>query len=83
MNQDIYVLAGVSFTAGLGYGILPTIFYSVAEEKGLSEFVIGIIISTYSIANLSITPFSKRFFEFFGKQKCLVISLITEVFLFL
>lgn len=77
--MNIYVLFLISILNGLGYGIVAPLFYTVAEKKKLNEIIIGLIISTYSVSNLIITPFAYKIFHLMGKKRCLQMSLIVEV----
>lgn len=79
MNKEIFLLFTVNVLSGIGYSLVAPLFPSIALKRGLSEFVIGFIISLYAIANLLVTPFTYKFFKNFGKKKVFLIAIGLEV----
>lgn len=82
MKTEIIVLFCVSLLAGVGYGFIPPLFSSIAVEKNLNEFWIGIVISSYAFSNFFITPFGTTIFSLLGRKKTLHLSVLIEVFIF-
>jgi len=69
----------VNIISGIGYSLVAPLFPSIGFKRGLSEFTIGFIISLYAVANLIITPFTDKFFKYFGKKNVFLISIACEV----
>ncbi len=44
--------------SGMGYSVLAPLFPSLATKLGLTESLIGSIISIYALSNILITPFT-------------------------
>ncbi len=82
MNKEIFLLFCVNIISGIGYSLVAPLFPSIALKRGLSEFSIGFIIALYAVANLIITPFTDKFFRFFGKKKTFLISIALEVLIY-
>jgi predicted MFS family arabinose efflux permease len=78
-NKEIFLLFVVNIISGVGYSLVAPLYPSIAFKRGLTEFVIGIIISIFAIANLFITPFAHLFFKRFGKKRIFIYAIGAEV----
>ncbi len=79
MKFEIIVLFIINLVSGAGYSLVSPLFPSMAKKIGLSDSTIGFIISSYAIANLIATPFSRKFFYYFGKKNVLFYAVVIEV----
>ena len=69
----------VNIISGIGYSLVAPLYPSIAMKRGLSEFIIGFIISIYALSNLIVTPFTQNFFKIFGKKNIFLIAITAEV----
>lgn len=79
MKKEILLLFIVNIGSALGYSLIAPLFPLMAIEKGLTETMIGLIISCFAIFNTIITPFSQNIFKRYGKRNTLLIGLILQV----
>lgn len=80
-NKEIFLLFVVNIISGIGYSLVAPLYPSIAFERGLSEFLIGIIIAVFAVSNLFITPFAHLFFKKIGKKRIFIYSIAAEVIL--
>ena len=78
-NNTIILLIVVNIISGTGYSLIAPLFPSVAKKRGISESIIGLIISSYAISNLIITPFGSKVFKKIGKKNVFLLAIIIEV----
>lgn len=64
--------------SGMGYSILAPLFPSLGTKEGLSESLIGWIISIFAMSNTLITPFTPYLCKKFGRIKLLYFSTFCE-----
>lgn len=81
-NNTIILLVMVNVISGTGYSLVAPLFPSLAFKRGLSEYTIGFIISSYAISNLIITPFGTKIFKLIGKRNVFLLAIATEVLRF-
>jgi len=64
--------------SGMGYSVLAPLFPSLATKLGLTESLIGSIISIYALSNILITPFTPYLFKKFSRIKLLYFATFYE-----
>jgi MFS family permease len=79
MKFEIMILFIINLVSGAGYSLVSPLFPSIAVKIGLSDSAIGFIISSYAIANLIATPFSRKIFHLIGKKNVLFYAVVIEV----
>ncbi len=79
MEIQILILFTINLVSGAGYSLISPLFPSVAIKNGLTDSSIGFIISSFALANLIITPFSRKLFNLVGKKDILFYALLIEV----
>ncbi|WP_266080841.1 MFS transporter [Haladaptatus caseinilyticus] len=63
----------------LGFGILIPIIPLYAQQFGASEFVVGVLIASYSITQFIFAPILGRLSDQYGRRPVLLISLLGSV----
>lgn len=79
MKFEIIILFIINLVSGAGYSLVSPLFPSIAVKIGLSDSAIGFIISSYAVANLIATPFSRKIFYSIGKKNVLFYAVVIEV----
>ena len=64
--------------SGMGYSILAPLFPSLATKLGLTESLIGSIISTFALANFLVTPFTPYLCKKFSRIQLLYFATFCE-----
>ena len=64
--------------SGMGYSILAPLFPSLGTKEGLTESLIGWIISIFALSNTLITPFTPFLCKKFGRIKLLYFATFCE-----
>ncbi len=72
------ILFLMNMFSGMGYSILSPLFPSLGTRKGLSEALIGWVISLFAFASTSITPFTPLLCRKFTRIKLLYFSTFFE-----
>ena len=78
-QKEIILLFILNLISGTGYSLVAPLYPSIALERGISEFLIGIIISVFAFSNLLTTPFVHKIFKMYGKKNILIYTVSTEV----
>ena len=73
-----HILFLMNMFSGMGYSILSPLFPSLGTRKGLSEALIGWVISLFAFASTSITPFTPLLCRKFTRIKLLYFSTFFE-----
>ena len=68
MNKKIILLFIINSLISMGYSIIAPLFPVLGRKISLSENVLGWIISLYSLADFSITPFTPQLIFKFGRK---------------
>ena len=68
----------MNMLSGMSYSIFSPLFPSLATKKGISETIIGLVISIFDLANTIITAFAPLLFIKFTRIKLLFISTFFE-----
>ncbi len=79
MLHKISFLFMVNFFSALGYSLIAPLFPAVAKSKGVNDFMIGVIFSSFAISNVAATLFISKFINFFGRRKLFILALLLEV----
>jgi predicted MFS family arabinose efflux permease len=78
MKVIVYLILA-NWYFGINYSLIAPLFPPLALQKGLSEDIIGLILSVYAVATVVITPFTSKLQKLFGRKPLLEKSLIIEV----
>jgi MFS family permease len=73
--RQLFVLIAVNAVDMLGFAMVLPILPFYAQELGASPFAIGVIIASYSIAQLLSAPFWGRVSDRYGRRPALLIGL--------
>jgi predicted MFS family arabinose efflux permease len=79
MNTIVYLLLTNCYF-GINYSLIAPLYPAIAIEKGLSEDIIGMILSVYALFTVLVTPLIPRLQKIVGKKKLLQLSLIVQVY---
>lgn len=78
-NKEIFLLFVINIISGVGYSLVAPLYPSIAVNRGLNNFIIGVIISIFAISNLFVTPFAHIIFKKIGKKKIFMYAIGAEV----
>ncbi len=79
MKKEIIMLFITLVATSIGYSIIAPLFPQIALKKKVSEFVIGLIISSYAIATVATIPIIPNLIKIYGRINLLYFSLFIEV----
>ena len=75
-NTTLFLL--INTFSGMGYSLVSPLFPTLGKEDNLSEDILGMIISTYSIAGTILTPFVPRLSKKFSRINLLSFATFFE-----
>ena len=78
MNFKISLFFILNVFLSMGYSLVAPLFPVLGEKLTLSEHILGLIISAYSMTNFIITPFVPQLVSIIGRKKLFYISNIIE-----
>ncbi|MFI5208441.1 MAG: MFS transporter [Gemmatimonadales bacterium] len=78
MNKGLGVLTATAFVDMLGFAIVFPLLPFFAKDLGASPFVIGILISSFSIAQLAMAPIWGRVSDHYGRRPVLLVALVAS-----
>jgi len=78
-NNKIILLVLVNIISGTGYSLIAPLYPAIAAKRGISDLVIGFIISSFAISNLITTPFGSKIFKLLGKRNVFLLSMLIAV----
>ena len=78
MRKPQYVLFFMNMFSGMAYSIIAPLFPSVADKLGVSEEILGYIISTCALSSFCISPFVPKIIQRFGRINMLYIGTFIE-----
>ena len=78
MEYKVFLMIIINSFLAMGYSIIAPLFPVVGRKIGLSENVLGWIISTYALANFSMTPFAPYLVSKFGRRNLFYLSCLIE-----
>ncbi len=80
MRKEIILLFMVNLLSAIGYSLIAPLFPSIAMQKGVSKFIIGLTFSSFAIANVITIPLTPLFIKQFGRINLMYYSLVLEVY---
>ena len=78
MDYKVFLMIIINSFIAMGYSIISPLFPVIGRKIGLSENVLGWIISSYALANFSITPFAPYLVSKFGRRTLFYIACLIE-----
>ena len=78
MRTSQYILFFMNMFSGMAYSIIAPLFPSVADKLGVSEEILGYIISTCALSSFCISPFVPKIIQRFGRINMLYIGTFIE-----
>ena len=75
-NTTLFIL--INMFSGMGYSLVSPLFPSLGKEDNLGEDILGLIISTYSIASTILTPFVPSLIKKFSRINILCFATFFE-----
>ena len=78
MNSKILLFFILNVFLSIGYSLIAPLFPVLGEKLTLSQNILGLIISAYSMTNFLITPFVPQLVRIIGRKKIFYISNIIE-----
>jgi len=78
MNKGLTALTTTAFIDMLGFAIVFPLLPFFARELGASPFMIGIMISSFSIAQLAMSPIWGRVSDHYGRRPVLLVALVAS-----
>jgi predicted MFS family arabinose efflux permease len=79
MKYPIKILFAITLLTSISFSIINDFFTLVAIKKEVKEPVLGIIISSYSVFVIAITPFISGIVEKFSRRKIFLFTLFLQV----
>jgi MFS family permease len=76
MDKLLLWLVIVTIFSQSSFALLAPFFPSVAEKKGCSSFIVGLIICSYSISYIATSYIVGRTLNWFGRRRYCVLGLI-------
>ena len=73
--KNLWVLMATAFVDMLGFAMVFPLLPFYAKELGATPFIIGVLISSFSIAQLATAPFWGRVSDRYGRRPVLMIGL--------
>lgn len=78
MFSQFVFLFCINVLSAIGYSLLTPMFPFMAKDKGVDEYIIGIIFSCFPIANIIAILLSPKVIHIVGRRKLLYIALLIE-----
>lgn len=78
MKKEIIILFLINACSAMGYSILAPIFPSISVKKGISDTLLGWIISIYPLFNFLVTLICPYLFQKIGRKKSLILCILFE-----
>lgn len=75
MNKTLLVLGLIMVVNALGYGIIIPLMYPFAQRFGLNALGVGLLFTSFSIAQLIATPILGRLSDKFGRKPLLLLCI--------
>lgn len=75
MNRKLWVLMATAFVDMLGFAMVFPLLPFYAQELGARPIIIGVLISSFSIAQLATSPIWGRLSDRYGRRPMLLIGL--------
>lgn len=79
MKKEILFLFIINVTSAAGYSLIAPLFPSIALQKGVSEFVIGLAFSSFAIATVITIPLIPNLIKIYGRLNLMYYALLLEV----
>lgn len=73
-HRTVLIVALIALVNMLGYGIAWPLMYGFSKKFGLSDFGIGMLITSYSIGQFISTPIIGRLSDTYGRKPLLLVS---------
>jgi hypothetical protein len=58
MLNQITLLLAINNLSAIGYSLIAPLYPPLAVERGIEEYVVGIIFATFAISNVFTIPFA-------------------------
>ena len=78
MRKGQYVLFFMNMFSGMAYSIIAPLFPVIADKKGVSEEILGYLISTCALSSFCAAPFVPMLIKKFGRIDILYITTFGE-----
>jgi MFS family permease len=79
MSSQILLLFLINVLSAIGYSLIAPLYPFVAESKGVSDFTIGVIFSSFAISNVIAIPLTPKLANSIGRRRLFYIAMIIEV----
>jgi len=79
MKNEIILLFMINVLSAVGYSLIAPLFPSIAINKGVSEFTIGLTFSCFAISNVITIPLTPQLIKKYGRINLMYFSLFLEV----
>jgi MFS family permease len=80
MKKELIVLFSINVLSAIGYSLIAPLYPPVAAERGVKEYMVGLIISLFAITNFIVTPFSPQIISKYGRRKVFYFAMTLEVY---
>ncbi len=77
--KKLIVLLYLNCLAAVGYSIIAPIYPIKALENGLSEKIVGIVISLFALSSVFVIPISLKIIKTLGRKRALYITVLLNV----
>lgn len=79
MQNQILILFCINTFSAIGYSLIAPLYPMIAREKGVTEFIVGLIFSSFAVSNVLIIPIIPKLVTLIGKRKLFLYAVIIEV----
>ena len=79
MALKVLILIFEITLSAIGYSLIAPLFPQIAHEAGINDMTLGVIFSSFAVANCMIIPFSSCLIKVVGRKKLLYFALFLEV----
>lgn len=76
--DQIKIFFIINLTAAISYSLPIPLYTELAYRRGYSESFVGFVFSIYSIANITLIPFTNRLIFLIGRYNLLVLSCVVN-----
>ena len=74
----MFIIILFAIFSQIGYSLLAPLYPFLAEERGISSSLVGIIFSSFAISNFLLTILTPLLSEICGRKNLLILAILTE-----
>ena len=78
ISKKMFIIILFAIFSQIGYSLLAPLYPFLAEERGISSSLVGIIFSSFAISNFLLTILTPLLSEICGRKNLLILAILTE-----